>query len=402
MKVAVIGGGIQGTCLTMELALRGVEVDLIEASPALMDGASRHNEGKIHLGFVYANDPSLRTAELMFRGAIQFAPLMRRWLGSDFDEFQVSTPFNYAVHNDSLLSVDQLEGAYREIAKRMQKVTTDGSYFGIEEPHSFIRQGTPQEHGYGPAVDTVFASREIAMNPGPIADLIVKTVADMDTIHILSGTTVTAVDPRRRTVDVGWSDGTAGNLGPYEHIVNCAWRGRPALDASAGLLVGAPWTFRMKYFLLAELPPDAPPVPSTTIVLGSFGDLVHYGAGAYFLSWYPSGRLGWSTDLTPPQWPTAPGGAMAMAIAQNTLQNLAPVVPGVEKFNAQYLAVPDVRGGVIYALGDTDVEDPKSGFHRRSEIGLRSSGNYHTVDTGKYTTAPMFAIETADRITGTR
>ena len=89
-----------------------------------------------------------------------------------------------------------------------------------------------------------------------------------------------------------------------------------------------------------------------------------------------------------------------MAIAQNTLQNLAPVVPGVEKFNAQYLAVPDVRGGVIYALGDTDVEDPKSGFHQRSEIGVRSSGNYHSVDTGKYTTAPLFALEAADRITG--
>ena len=61
-----------------------------------MDAASRHNEGKIHLGFVYANDPTFRTAELMFRGAGQFAPLMRRWLGTAFDDIPVSTPFNYA------------------------------------------------------------------------------------------------------------------------------------------------------------------------------------------------------------------------------------------------------------------------------------------------------------------
>ena len=46
MKVAVIEGCIQATGVAMELALRGIDVALIEASPSLMDGASRHNEGK--------------------------------------------------------------------------------------------------------------------------------------------------------------------------------------------------------------------------------------------------------------------------------------------------------------------------------------------------------------------
>ena len=120
MKVAVIGGGIQGTCVAMELATRGAEVDLIEANASLMDAASRHNEGKIHLGFVYANDPTFRTAELMFRGATQFAPLMHRWLGSAFDDIPVSTPFNYAVHRESLLGPDRLEDAYRRITRLVQ------------------------------------------------------------------------------------------------------------------------------------------------------------------------------------------------------------------------------------------------------------------------------------------
>jgi hypothetical protein len=35
-------------------------------------------------------------------------------------------------------------------------------------------------------------------------------------------------------------------------------------------------------------------------------------------------------------------------------------------------------------------------------VGLRSRGRYHSVDTGKYTTAPLFAMETVDRIAGTR
>ena len=64
---------------------RGVRVTLFDRAAAPLEGASRRNEGKIHLGFVYANDPSRRTARVMMRGALCFAPLMRRWLGGAFD-----------------------------------------------------------------------------------------------------------------------------------------------------------------------------------------------------------------------------------------------------------------------------------------------------------------------------
>ncbi|MEX2653198.1 MAG: FAD-dependent oxidoreductase [Acidimicrobiia bacterium] len=398
MRVAVIGGGIQGTCVALELATRGIAVDLIEANPTLMDEASRHNEGKIHLGFVYANDPSFRTAELMFRGASQFAPLMRRWLGRALDALPLSTPFNYVVHKDSLLSTTQLEEAYKEIAKRMRSVTSDGSYFGVEEPYVFTRQdGSDPRYR---AVDAVFTTQEIAVNPGLLADLISKTVADVEGIRILAGTRVTAVAPSRRMVEAHLADGTALALGPYDHVVNCSWRGRPAIDATAGLALMTPWTFRMKYFLLAGGSPTVPSIPSTTIVLGGFGDVVDYGTGEFYLCWYPSGRLGWSSDLTPPQWPTRPDPSDAIVIARNTLTSLASVVPGVEVLMAHRLEGSDVRGGVIFSLGDTDIDDPDSRFHKRSEVGLRSQGQYHSVDTGKYTTAPLFALEAADRITG--
>jgi glycine/D-amino acid oxidase-like deaminating enzyme len=60
-RVAVIGAGIMGGATALFLARRGVEVVLFEAAPAPFAGASRWNEGKIHLGFLYAADPSLRT-----------------------------------------------------------------------------------------------------------------------------------------------------------------------------------------------------------------------------------------------------------------------------------------------------------------------------------------------------
>ena len=84
MRVAVIGGGIQGTTVAMELSMRGIDVDLFDSHERLMNGASRHSEGKIHLGFTYAKDSSHRTAELQMRGAAaSLAPKARSYARSN-------------------------------------------------------------------------------------------------------------------------------------------------------------------------------------------------------------------------------------------------------------------------------------------------------------------------------
>lgn len=80
-RIAVLGAGLQGACLALELAARGARVDLYERNGRCVDEASAHNEGKIHLGYVYAQDRSFDTARLMATGAICFETLLRRWLG---------------------------------------------------------------------------------------------------------------------------------------------------------------------------------------------------------------------------------------------------------------------------------------------------------------------------------
>lgn len=49
-RVAVIGAGIQGIGLSLELAARGMSVDLHEKTNRVHARASRANEGKVHLG----------------------------------------------------------------------------------------------------------------------------------------------------------------------------------------------------------------------------------------------------------------------------------------------------------------------------------------------------------------
>ena len=114
-EVAVLGGGLQGSAVALELASNGVKVDLYEREAECMSQASAQNECKIHLGYVFANDPSLATARVLSKGALNFAPLMRRWLGDGFDNMPVSSPFCYLVHNDSMVPLEALEHHYKPV-----------------------------------------------------------------------------------------------------------------------------------------------------------------------------------------------------------------------------------------------------------------------------------------------
>jgi hypothetical protein len=58
-----------------------------------------------------------------------------------------------------------------------------------------------------------------------------------------------------------------------------------------------------------------------------------------------------------------------------------------------------VKGGIIYALGTADIDEPSSALHNRYAIGVHSDGHYHSIDTGKLTMAPYFALQVCDRIT---
>ena len=57
-----------------------------------------------------------------------------------------------------------------------------------------------------------------------------------------------------------------------------------------------------------------------------------------------------------------------------------------------------VGGGFITAWGLTGIDDERSRLHERFEIGVHSTGTYHSIDTGKYTTGPYLAEQACDRI----
>jgi len=70
MNIVVIGGGLFGCCVAIELAKSGHEVDLIEEQGDIMTQASRVNHNRIHLGYHYIR--SIETAEQSIEGLLSF------------------------------------------------------------------------------------------------------------------------------------------------------------------------------------------------------------------------------------------------------------------------------------------------------------------------------------------
>src|ERR1700751_1186379 len=108
MLVGVLGGGLQGCCVALALADRGAKVFLFDRNDALLSRAAVANEGKIHLGYMYAGDSSLSTAKTMMAGALSFAPFLERYLDQRAQSFLVSIPSIYVVHRDSQSSPEDV------------------------------------------------------------------------------------------------------------------------------------------------------------------------------------------------------------------------------------------------------------------------------------------------------
>jgi hypothetical protein len=211
---------------------------------------------------------------------------------------------------------------------------------------------------------------------------------------------VTGVDRSSASIRV-YGDGPDGAWQiDSEQVVNALWEHRLAIDHSAGIVNPAGWVHRLKYRVIARLPERLHSGPSVTMVLGRYGDVVVRPDGTAYLSWYPLGLRGWTHELAPPpEWNRPCRGELdadeARDLASKILLAIDQWYPGIGE--SQPLIVD---AGAIVAYGRTDVDDADSALHDRTRVGVTSSGGYHSIDPGKLTTAPLFAVEAAARVVG--
>jgi glycine/D-amino acid oxidase-like deaminating enzyme len=399
--VAILGAGIQGACAALALAARGCRVELFDQAREPVTQASLWNEGKIHLGLIYANDPRNRTSHILLQGAPHFDSALRRLTGRSRPAGLVSSPFNYVVHRTSQLSVDAVAAHFGAVASRYRAVrsATGLSYFDHES--DFVWEPMPGRDWRADYDDrqiaAAFRTIELSVDPLIVARMLRQAIAEQDRIRFHANARVERViiDSSGRPSVVVKGEGTPGR---YDAVVNALWQDRLRVDATAGVQPGRPWLHRYK-LAIHTAGASGPPLPSTTIMLGEYGDIVNFGHGRHYLSWYPACKLGAWSDLQPPDMAPMVNDAIRRRVFDATIDALTAVVPSVGALDVSNATV-DVEGGYVFAWGRTDIADPHSELHRRSDIGIHSSGRYHSIDTGKYGMAPYFAQLLSDRLCG--
>jgi glycine/D-amino acid oxidase-like deaminating enzyme len=402
MRVGVLGGGLQGCCTALALADRGVEVTLFDRNQALVTRAGAANEGKIHLGYMYAGDPTLRTAKTMMTGALAFEPFLKRHLGAASPALETSMAAAYVIHRDAQQPPEQIAHYLNQVHDLIAESVRGrpSTYFGMElepRPRRWSASERDAKLNSEIAVD-VYQTAEVAINPQVVAEALRHCIAAHPLIETRLGCEIVdaSEEPNRIRVRGRNCDGAVDER--FDQVVNALWDGRLALNEAFGMPTGRAWIHRLKYGVSFRLPAGAEVPPSTTFVLGPFGEVVSYGEGLTYLTWYPICLRAISRDLTPPDWVNYPDEPLRSEVLTGTLQAMAEIVPALRALDPATLPEATVKGGVIVAWGATDIYDPESELHQRYEIGVTSKGRFHSVDPGKLTMAPYFAEQCADRV----
>jgi glycine/D-amino acid oxidase-like deaminating enzyme len=396
LRVAILGAGIMGCSLALLLARRGVRVTLVDRASAPFSGASRWNEGKIHLGFLYAGDPSLATARKLLPGGLAFRPIVEELVGRSIEPAISQEDDIFLTHRDSVADVDATAAYYgavddlvREHAEGRASYLTDLSDAGVRKlAPAELSAVTSNED-----IATGFAVPERSVRTHLLADWFADAIKAQPSIVTFINCTVNGLAQQ----DDLWHVAATPPIDEtFDIVVNALWEGRAAIDAAVRLADGEIWSYRYRLSLFAKTA-RACVLPSLLIATGPFGDIKNYNGHDLYLSWYPAGLVIDCND-------TAGRGAPLLdattenSIIQRTVSGLAQYIPGLR--DALEGVQITVGGGWVIAPGGGSLADVTSPLHRRDRFGVRRSGSYISVDTGKYSTAPWLAERIADEILG--
>lgn len=405
MTVAILGAGILGSCTALELADRGHHVVLYERNAEPWSEASLHNEGKLHLGFVYAADPTFRTADRMLRGAARFLETLARWVPGEALQAARAPAFDYVVHRDTMIPVDGIERHFARVASAMAEQASGQPEFTPVDPTrpSWRRISEAElQSRYSPElVLAAYETNEIAVDPWTIAPAVRQALRSHPRVELRPGTRVLqAVDAPQGRFDVvvqGDGEGVERRDQGFRAVVNALWTNRPITDRRYGLAPGDPWYTRFKLgvnLLLREPPPS---LPGFTVLLGPFGDVVPYRTGRVYMSWYPDCMIGTSIAVEDISWDAVMASVDQDRVRRRTVAALSRLCPALAALDGDHVDVV-VNGGAIFALGATDIDDPASRLHERTAAQTTDRERYLSVDTSKFTLGPAMALETAARV----
>jgi glycine/D-amino acid oxidase-like deaminating enzyme len=388
---AVLGAGIMGASTALRLARAGVDVTLFDSAPEPFSGASRWNEGKIHLGFLYAADPTLNTARAVVPGGLDFRDQVEQLTGVSLANATTGVDDVYLVHRDSVVDAQEV-GAYFDAVADLVAGSPDARRYLVDVSKRRVRRLDDVELADVAPSDVVtagFRVPERSVDTNVVADAFVAALDAQPRLTLALDQHVRSVQPAEAGATTRWFVRTAdGRDGPFDAVVNALWQGRPAVDESVGHHPDTAHQHRFRVSLFVHTH-DVLDTPCAVLSVGPFGDVKNYDGRNFYLSWYPLGLLARAESVVAPATP-ALDDAVRTQLADDVFAALAQRLPWVERIQQAASAVR-VEGGWVYSQGRGLLDDPKATVHQRDRLGITNVGTYYSVDTGKYSVAPTLA-----------
>ncbi|MEX1219074.1 MAG: FAD-binding oxidoreductase [Solirubrobacterales bacterium] len=388
-EMLIIGGGLQGVTAALALAARGIRSRILESRSQLLRGASYRNEGKVHLGFVYALDESGVTARKMVEGALTFSDLIEGWCGEVDWQANCSEGFDYCVVDSGLADAAALGRHYEEVVSIVEAASgaLGDNYLGSSARVEPVRhRGSHALLAPGLSGDW-FSTPERSVDPRALCDWLLAAAAANPLVEVQTGVVVKGVVPIASGFALEIGSGAGSGKIEAETVLNCSWENRLELDRQAlGKVPSA--SYRIKHQVLArgEAEVDLAPL---TLVQGPYGDIVPWPNGDVYVSWYPVARTFIGSS---PSAGTEPD----RDVAEATLEGLAAIVPGL-----QGLEVVDYGAAWIIGEGEADIDETSSGLHARRATEINRQGGWWSLNGGKLTTAPLTSELCVAELTGT-
>ena len=335
----------------------------------------------------------------MLESALTFGPLLDTWSKSLIDwQALRSRSFTYLMMTTSLVSKDDLLNHYTALEDAFVDMVDPTDHYLGQRPSQLWSAVSVPDFVAAESVEAAVGTVEASLDLARFRDVMKAAVVSADGIEERYERRVESVTRTTHgfLVDGAASNGTPWSM-PADAVVNCLWDGRYAIDREMGLPLPESWVYRLKYRVLGMLPLALKHIPSLTMVLGPYGDVVPMDGSSY-LSWYPACRRGWSTAVSaPPEWEAACAGEVddktSRSVARDVYAALDRIVPGIAQTRTTA-----VDAGIVMSRGSTDIDKPDSQLHERFEIGVRGKDGYFSIDTGKFSCAPMFATHLVGQI----
>lgn len=399
MRVAILGAGIMGTSLALFLARRNIDVSLFDKEDAPVACASRWNEGKIHLGYLYGADPSMRTARHLMPGGLAFRRLISELLVADITRHTTREDDIYLVHRQSVVDTQALVSSFENVSALVRQ-HPDASDYLVDVSAARARllsRGELQELTDSEQIVAGFLIPERSVHTGWVADGFCAALKSEPRIRLHTNVTIQQAGPVD-SVEGEWRVRGTPNIDEnFDVVVNALWNGRLEIDLTAGIKPEPVWSNRYRLCIFARTRSEVD-IRSAIVAVGPFGDIKNYNGRDFYLSWYPVGLVAESNavTLTKPPPLSEVGREKFIADVRAALGAIMPATLQV------FEAAEELRveGGFVFALGRGAIGDPSSTLHRRDRFGIRRLGNYFSVDTGKYSTAPWLAKRLEKEICG--